>query len=136
MKSISVFSLLLFLFAACDTCRNEKVPALFLKLEQQEPPAIYRIYNEHANLMTPTAYSAHLPLSLGSDTTTYYFQNSSGTVTDTLSIRYTRKTSFEDTGCGFFLSIQNIELLPSSSFDSVEIFQKEPFLDITISIYE
>ncbi len=135
MKQFLVFSLFLGFLVACDSCKNEQVPAVYLSLHLQRP-ALYSMFNENGRFIGAPNAITKLPFTLSSDTTTYFFQNRRGRVVDTLSISYTREASFEDTGCGFFLLVQDIRILPATTFDSVAIFHPEPFLPVEINVYD
>lgn len=111
------------------SCRSEGLPQIFLTISRENAPTYVRVFNEYADFTIGENFQWKLPFTLSSDTTTFYFQRAEGG-TDTLSIRYKRSTVLEDTGCGLYFTITEPELLPATSFDSVELYNTELYLDV------
>ncbi|WP_224995191.1 hypothetical protein [Cesiribacter sp. SM1] len=109
-----------FLCNSCDPCRSEELPLLQVVMQFQQE----RSYVLRSDLLEGRRIWSNeilqLPFALNSDTTVYEFLDMRGKIWR-LALTYDRISDFEDTGCGFFMELRNVRVLPESTFSDVQI---------------
>ena len=115
-SSLLLLGLSIFLWGCPKNCGPEDEPRLNLSIRSKTPVHITNVYGigalEAAQVEVPSAYTTTagtyyqfvLPVNQHADQTTYVFVST--TRRDTVTVKYRRQVTYEDTDCGYVINLR------------------------------